>query len=149
VARSNASTEILEAAVRPILEDYDYVVMDCPAIWASSRSTGSGSPTGPLIVKHVHHFSGTIGREIAPLGVLLTRYRPPTRLTQVSVKSLREDSTIPRILNTVIPDGELPEGSADFTPQSSLGEKYGAGEGGAFAYYQSLTLEVMQALAPA
>jgi hypothetical protein len=102
-----------------------------------------------MIVKHVHHFSATIGREIAPLGVLVTGYRPPTSLTQVSVKSLREDSTIPRIFNTVIPEGELPEASADFTPQSSLSEKYGAGEGGAFAYYQSLTLEVMQALTPA
>jgi chromosome partitioning protein len=28
---TDAFTEILEEAVRPILEDYDYVVIDCPA----------------------------------------------------------------------------------------------------------------------
>jgi chromosome partitioning protein len=98
--------------VGPILEDYDYVVIDCPGnlgvITLNGLRIADGYiiPTGAdvlssyairMIVKHIHHFSATIGREIAPLGVLVTRYRPPTRLTQVSVKSLREDSAIPRI----------------------------------------------------
>jgi chromosome partitioning protein len=135
---SDASTEILEAAVRPILEDCDYVVMDCPAnlgvITLDGLRIADGYivPTGAdvlsayairMIVKHVHHFSGTIGREIAPLGVLVTRCRPPTRLTQVSVKSLREDSTIPRILNTVIPKGRRISRRSAHSARSTAREK--------------------------
>lgn len=161
---SDPATEILKLALRPILDDYDYVVVDCPANLGILTLNGLGIADGyiiptsadvlsayaiRLIVERVQKFSMAIGREIVPLGTLVSRYRPPTTLAQVSVKSLQEDPTIPPVFDTIIPEGELPTGSADFKRKDSLSEKYGTGDSGYSEYYRSLTLEVMLAMGSA
>jgi chromosome partitioning protein len=160
-AEFGASSEIVEGALRTLLEGYEYVVVDCPAnlgiITLNGLRIADGYiiPTGAdvlsayairLIVKRVEQFSMAIGREIVPLGTLVTNYRPPTTLAPVSIKSLREDPDVPPVFNTVIPAGELPGSPAEFTPKSTLREKYGGGDQGYFEYYRSLTLEVMHAV---
>jgi chromosome partitioning protein len=46
---SGASTEILERAVGPLLEDYDYVVIDCPANLGVITLNGLRIPDGYII----------------------------------------------------------------------------------------------------
>jgi chromosome partitioning protein len=154
----DASTEMLNEALSPILEDYEVVVVDCPANLGTITLNGLRIADGYIIptnadvlstyairqiVERVQQLSKAIGRQIIPLGTLVTNYRPPTTLTRVSLKSFRDDPNIPTVFNTIIPEGERPTGSSDFTIKGTLREKYG---GDCFEHYRSFTLEVMNAL---
>jgi hypothetical protein len=59
-------------------------------------------------------------------------------------RSLRADPKIPAVFDTIIPEGERIAASAEFVPNSTLREKYGAGTQGYFEYY--LTVEIMKSL---
>ncbi len=80
--------EILRGALQPIIDRYDYVIIDCPPSLGTVTknglriSTGYVIPTIPdivstwgiyQIVDNVHRFAEDTGREIKPLGIVATK----------------------------------------------------------------------------
>jgi chromosome partitioning protein len=80
--------EILRYALQPVIDRYDYVIIDCPPSLGTVTknglriSTGYVIPTIPdivstwgiyQIVDNVARFSDDIGRPIAPLGIVATK----------------------------------------------------------------------------
>ena len=80
--------EILKSAVQPILDGYDYVIIDCPPSLGTVTknglriSTGYVIPTVPdivstwgiyQIVENVERFARDIGRSIPPVGIVATK----------------------------------------------------------------------------
>src|SRR6266404_4063922 len=80
--------EILRAALQPILDRYDYIIIDCtPSLGTVTKnglriSTGYVIPTIPdvlstwgiyQIVQNVKDLGTSIGREIPPLGIVATK----------------------------------------------------------------------------
>lgn len=80
--------EILRNAIQPIVDRYDYVIIDCPPSLGTVTknglriSTGYVIPTIPdivstwgiyQIVQNVSNFSSDIGRTVSPLGIVATK----------------------------------------------------------------------------
>jgi len=80
--------KILDSALKPVLDRYDYVIIDCPPSLGTVTknglriSTGYVIPTIPdivstwgiyQIVDNIHRFSEDIGREIRALGIVATK----------------------------------------------------------------------------
>jgi len=80
--------EILHAALRPVIDRYDYIIIDCPPSLGTVTknglriSTGYVIPTIPdivstwgiyQIVENVRRFSEDIGRSIPALGIVATK----------------------------------------------------------------------------
>lgn len=80
--------EILYAALQPVMERYDYIIIDCPPSLGTVTknglriSTGYVIPTIPdivstwgiyQIVDNVARFAGDLGRQIPPLGIVATK----------------------------------------------------------------------------
>ncbi len=80
--------EILRAAIQPIIDRYDYIIIDCPPSLGTVTknglriSTGYVIPTKPdivstwgiyQIVDNVARFAQDIGRPIPPLGIVATK----------------------------------------------------------------------------
>ena len=83
--------EILKTALQPVLDRYDYVIIDCPPSLGTVTknglriSTGYVIPTIPdivstwgiyQIVDNVHRFANDIDRPIQPLGIVATKVQP-------------------------------------------------------------------------
>jgi chromosome partitioning protein len=80
--------EILKAALQPIIDRYDYVIIDCPPSLGTVTknglriSNGYVIPTIPdivstwgiyQIVDNVHRFATDLGRAIPPIGIVATK----------------------------------------------------------------------------
>lgn len=151
---ANVPTDILRRAIRPIIDNYDYVLIDCPpnlgiiTLNGLRISTGYVIPTIPdflstygipQIISRVEDFSQNIGEEIEVMGVIITKYRGQSSLHKNTVSSLRRDYK--NVFKTVIPEATAIAASAEFAPISTLRQKYGYQ--GEFDRYRNLTSEIM------
>lgn len=151
---ANVPTDILRRAIRPIIDNYDYVLIDCPpnlgiiTLNGLRISTGYVIPTIPdflstygipQIISRVEDFSQNIGEEIEVMGIIITKYRGQSGLHKNTVSSLRRDYKY--VFKTVIPEATAIAASAEFAPISTLRQKYGYQ--GEFKRYRNLTSEIM------
>ncbi|MDE0199694.1 MAG: AAA family ATPase [Caldilineaceae bacterium] len=151
---ANVPTDILRRAIRPIIDNYDYVLIDCPpnlgiiTLNGLRISTGYVIPTIPdflstygipQIISRVEDFSQNIGEEIKVMGIIITKYRGQSSLHKNTVNSLRRDYK--HVFKTVIPEATAIAASAEFAPISTLRQKYGYQ--GEFNRYRNLTSEIM------
>jgi chromosome partitioning protein len=98
--------EILRSALQPILDRYDYVIIDCPPSLGTVTknglriSTGYVIPTKPdivstwglyQIVDNIHRFAGDINRSIPPLGIVATMVMPNNNLHPRVIEDLRSN----------------------------------------------------------
>ena len=82
--------EILQSAIKPIINRYDYIIIDCPPSLGTVTknglriSTGYVIPTIPdilstwgiyQIVDNINSFSRDINHSIPPLGIIATKYQ--------------------------------------------------------------------------
>ena len=158
---SDVPTDILRRAVRPILDDYDYVLVDCPPNLGIITLNGLRiadayiiptipdvlSTYGiPQIITRVKAFADNIGEQIRPLGIVISKYRAQSTVHDNTLRRLKTDPKYPRVFETAIPEANKLAESAEFLPANTLRQKYGSGAQGNFETYETLTKEIVKAL---
>jgi chromosome partitioning protein len=149
--------DILKRAIKPVLDEYDYVLIDCPPNLGIITLNGLRISNGyiipvipdhlstygiPQIVTRVNDFSNIIGENIEPLGVVISKYRAQATVHNNIVAILQEERDAP-VFKTVIPENNQIAASAEFVKKGTLRQKYGYA--GQFDAYYELTQEIQMA----
>lgn len=158
---SDVPTDILRRAIRGILDEYDYVLIDCPpnlgiiTLNGLRISHGYIIPTIPDFVStygipqikaRVRQFADNIGENIEPYGVALTKV--DSRSTVHKNTSLRLRKNEAPVFETIIPQSNQIAASGEFDETATTGtlrQKYGYQ--GQFDAFYSLTKEIMEVVA--
>ena len=152
---------ILKEAISSILDDYDFVLIDCPpnlgiitlnGIYISDYCLIPCIPDIlstygiPQILGRVENFKKETKINIEPLGIVISMYRAQSRLHDTTIQDLRSRASrgeYPRIFNTLIPLTVRSAESADFNATvNTLKQKYGYGT--VFDVYMNLTKELLE-----
>ena len=158
---SDVPTDILRRAVRSLLDEYEYVLIDCPPNLGIITLNGLRiadsyviptipdvlSTYGiPQIISRVQAFATGIGEEIEPLGIIVSKYRDQSTVHLRTLHNLRGGDIAPgvHVFKTIIPENNQIAGSAEFTQTSTLRQKYGYQ--GQFDIYRRLTEEIVEAV---
>ena len=134
----------LREALRPALAHYDHVLIDCPPNLGIITLNGVAisryflipvvpdilSTLGvPLVLDRMADFALRAQHEIFGLGIVVSRFRPTSRLHKQTVIDMRHDAMPgihPPIFNTVITEDLEVAEAADVEEQvSSLKQKFG------------------------
>jgi chromosome partitioning protein len=150
-------TDLLRRAIRPIVDAYDYVLIDCPPNMGIITLNGLRMSNGyiipvipdvlstygiPQIVGRVASFSETIQEAIVPLGIVISKYRKQSTVHRNTIHDLQAKGDAP-LFDTFIPENNQIAASAEFVPHSTLRQKYGYDD--QFDRYYALTGEVTKA----
>lgn len=151
---SDVPIDILRRATAPIIDEYDFVLIDCPPNLGIITLNGLRISTGyiiptipdvlstygiPQILGRVGAFSETIGEDIEVFGIAITKFRAQSPLHVETVKSLRRGDV--HVFDQVIPERTGIAASAESHRVSTLRQKYGYQ--GEFDTYLKLTRQVM------
>jgi chromosome partitioning protein len=159
---ANNPIEILHRAVRPIIDEFDFVLIDCPpnlgiiTLNGLRMSHGYIIPTIPdilstygipQIVRRVNEFSTSIGEDIQPLGIVVCKYQQNQSVHVNTLRRLRSQvSKDAPMFDTVIPQSNDIGGAAEWTTVSTLRQKWGYR--GQFDAYKALTKEILEKVSP-
>jgi chromosome partitioning protein len=153
-------TDILRRATRPIIDEYDYVLIDCPPNLGIITLNGLRISMGyiiptipdvlstygiPQIVKRVKEFSGAIAEEIEPLGIVVSKFRIQSTIHQNTQRRLQAGKDAP-VFKTVVHETNQAAAAAEFTPVSTLKQKWGYQ--GPYDQYVQLAKEIMEKVEP-
>ncbi len=149
---------ILRRGIRPIIDQYDYVLIDCPPNLGIVTLNGLRISQGyiiptipdilstygiPQITKTVSEFSETIAEPIEPLGIVISQYHTGMTLHDRVIKDLRRYSKDAPVFETQIPHKQQIAETVEFdNPNkfSTLRQKWGYA--GQFEKYLNLTKEI-------
>lgn len=149
--------EILWRKVKHLLNDYDFVIVDCPPNLGIITLNGlriSGSyiiPTIPdvlstygipQIVSRVQSFSRAIVEPINPMGIVITKYQANSTVHRNTVDRLMNKT--PPLFDTIIPQSNQFAAAAEHADRSTIRQKWGYGD--LTGKFISLTEEVMNKL---
>ena len=153
---------ILKDVITDTLEDYDYVLIDCPpnlgiitlnGILISDYYLIPSIPDIlstygiPQILNRIEGFAKETKIGIQPLGIIVSMYRAASRLHNATISELKSKHAMPknpypRIFDTVIPLSVRSAEASDFdAAPNTVKQKYGYGN--YFEVYNSLTDELM------
>jgi chromosome partitioning protein len=154
---ANVPTEILYRATRGLVDEYDYVLIDCPPNLGLITLNGLRMadsyiiPTIPDILStygipqietRVAQFAENVGISIRPLGIALTKVRAQSTIHATTKRQLRRDSQIP-VFAAEIPESNGLAASAAYGAIGTVRQKLSYGD--TFESYYALTREVMKA----
>jgi chromosome partitioning protein len=149
--------EILNTALKQVLDDYDWVIIDCPpnlgliTLNGLRISQGYVIPTIPdvlstygipQIVSRVAGFSREINEPIEPYGIIINKFREIS-LHRTTVENLREDEDLPIVFDTIIKEHAQIAQAAEHAEMGTLRQKWGYGEG-FYDAYSDLTSEIVE-----
>lgn len=152
---ANNPTEVLRRATKPIIDEYDYVLIDCPPNLGIITLNGLRISSGyiiptipdvlstygiPQIVSRVAGFAKNISEIIDPLGIVVSKYRTQSTVHRNGLTRLQAKND-PRVFETIISENNQIAASAEFLPVSTLRQKYGYQ--GQFDAYFGLAREVV------
>ena len=158
---STAPSQVLETALKRRLDDWDYVLIDCPPNLGLITLNGLRisdayiiptipdylSTYGiPQIVRRVKAFADEINEDIPPLGIVVTKFQTNSTTHVNTDERLRYAAVMgngPDVFETVIPQGNAIAGAVEFTERGTLRQKYQY-QGG-FEAFRDLTVEVVAA----
>lgn len=155
---ANNPTEVLHRAIKPIIDNYDYVLIDCPPNLGLITLNGLRISDGyiiptipdvlstygiPQIITRISKFGKTIGETIQPFGIVISKYREQSTVHRNTLSRLR-GSANPPVFETVIKENDQIAGSAEFKDVSTLRQKYGYQ--GQFNSYLALANEIVGAV---
>lgn len=140
---ANDPTEVLKHIVQPILDQYDFVLIDCPPNLGLLTLNGLRVSDGyiipavpdvlsthgiPKIVSRVKFFAENISQPIELYGIVVSRYQPNSPLHNRTLKQLQSDrEKYPHVFQTVIPQSNAIAGYAELRPLDTLREKHQCG----------------------
>jgi chromosome partitioning protein len=159
---SMAPSQVLQTAIKRRLDDWDYVLIDCPPNLGIITLNGLRisdayiiptipdvlSTYGiPQITKRVRAFANEINEDIPTLGIAITKYQANSTMHVNTKKRLRdegEEGKGPRVFDTIIPQGNAIAASSEFTKRGTLRQKY-ASQGG-YEAFSELANEIVDAV---
>ncbi|GAB85266.1 ParA family protein [Gordonia rubripertincta] len=152
----DGGTGFLREAIEPVLDFYDYVLIDCPPNIGPITLNGLAAadayiiPTIPDVLStygipqiqtRVRKIGHEIGRTIVELGVVITKYKANSAVHRSTAMRLRRDPTIQHVLPSYINEANSVAAAAEFTSYGTLRVKYG--NQGQFDQFRGLTMDVM------
>jgi len=151
-------TEILRLATKSIVDEYDYVLIDCPpnlgiiTLNGLRMSNAYIIPTIPdvlstygipQIINRITDFSNSIGEIIEPLGIVVSKYRAQSTIHKNIVRQLKREKDAP-LFNTIVPENNQIAAAAEHVAVSTLRQKWGYQ--GQFDIYKEITSEFIDRL---
>ena len=155
---TKSPTQVLETAVKNILDDYDVVLIDCPPNMGIITLNGLRIADGyviptipdvlstygiPQIVTRVQRFADELNENIEPYGIIITKYRAASAVHVNTVQFLHdqaEEGKNPPLFETFVPEGNAIAAAAEFVERGTLRQKY-AYQGG-YETFERLADEV-------
>jgi len=134
-------TEILHRAVKSKLDNYDIVIVDCPPNLGIITLNGLRISKGyiiptipdflstygiPQIIKRVNGFSDTIGEEIKPLGIVVTKYQSNSVVHKSGLQRLQEKKDAPLFATKIKQANNIASAAEYFKRTRTLIQKYGS-----------------------
>ena len=153
---SNNPTEIIKRALKPIMGDYDYILIDCPPNMGLITLNGLRISDGyiiptipdvlstygiPQIINRVNKFSDNIGEDIACLGMVATKVRGQSSLHDRTIKQLQRSKDA-ELFETVFYENNQIGEAAECLPINTLRQKWGYQ--GQYDRFYAFTKEVLQ-----
>ena len=149
--------ELLWRAVKSKLDDYDFVIVDCPPNLGIITLNGLRISQGyiiptipdilstygiPQIVTRVKEFSDEIAEPIKPLGIVVTKFQANSTVHANVLRNLKQGKDAP-VFDTIIPQANQISSAAEPSTHSrTLIQKYGN-----FAHdYRRLAKELLDKL---
>lgn len=156
--------DILERAVKSIIENYDVVIVDCPPNLGKITQNGLQISQGfiiptipdvlstygiPQIVKRVRDFAEEIARPIVPYGIVISKIRGNSRVHWNMARQLEQNhaddpENWPRVFRTHIPQANELAAAAEYAHHNTLGQKWGNSVGR--PTFIGLTREILEAI---
>lgn len=133
-------TEVMARALRPVLEEYDYVLIDCPPNLGAMTLNGLRLadayivPTIPDVMstygigpvqERIRRFADEWGTDIVDLGVVVTKYRKASAVHRNTVDDLNRNKQISMVFPSLIPEANQIAAAAEFVDFGTLRKKYG------------------------
>ena len=152
-------TEILWRNVKSRLENYDYVIVDCPPNLGIITLNGLRISEGyiiptipdvlstygiPQIVSRVQKFSDAIAEPINPMGIVITKYQAISTVHKNTMRQLGTLDEMPPLFNTIIPQANQFAAAAEHTGRFTIKQKWGYS--GLAERFISLAEEIMDKL---
>jgi chromosome partitioning protein len=159
---SMAPSQVLETAIKRRLDDWDYILVDCPPNLGIITLNGLRisdayliptipdvlSTYGiPQIIRRVQAFADEINEDTPPVGIVITKYQANSTMhvnIDDRLRSEAEEGKGPRVFDTIIPQGNAIATSAEFTERGTLRQKYSY-QGG-YEAFRDLTDEIVKAM---
>ncbi|MDF3310234.1 ParA family protein [Rhodococcus sp. T2V] len=138
---SGDATGILLRALKPVIDQYDYVLVDCPPNLETITLNGLRCadayiiPTIPDVMstygigpvqKRIAQFGERWGRPIVELGVVITKYRKASTVHRNTVDDLNRRRDITMVFPSLIPEANQIAAAAEYADFGTLRQKYGA-----------------------
>ncbi|MFC9358075.1 ParA family protein [Rhodococcus sp. NPDC057014] len=138
---SGDATGILLHALKPVIDQYDYVLIDCPPNLETITLNGLRCadayiiPTIPDVMstygigpvqKRIAQFGERWGRPIVELGVVITKYRKASTVHRNTVDDLNRRRDITMVFPSLIPEANQIAAAAEYADFGTLRQKYGA-----------------------
>lgn len=133
-------TELLWRNVKARLDDYDFVIVDCPPNLGIITLNGLRISEGyiiptipdvlstygiPQIVSRVQKFSDAIAEPIDPIGIVVTKYQANSTVHNNTLKQLSASDGMPPLFGTIIPQANQFAAAAEHTGYSTIKQKWG------------------------
>jgi chromosome partitioning protein len=153
---TNNPTEVLRKAIKPIIDEYDYILIDCPPNLGLITLNGLRISDGyiiptipdvlstygiPQIISRAGAFAKNISETIDPYGIVICKYNAGSPLHDRTIKRLRAVNS-PIVFNTIIPQRTATAEAAEFTILNTLRQKYGYE--GQYDRFYNLCKEIME-----
>ena len=138
---SGDSTDILLRALKPVIDQYDYVLIDCPPNLETITLNGLRCadayiiPTIPDVMstygigpvqERIAKFGERWGRPIVELGVVITKYRKASPVHRNTVDDLNRRKDITMVFPSLIPEANQIAAAAEYADFGTLRQKYGS-----------------------
>ncbi|MGF0257825.1 ParA family protein [Rhodococcus erythropolis] len=152
----NESTDILLRALTHVVDNYDYVLIDCPPNLETITLNGLRAadayiiPTIPDVMstygigpiqERVKSHGERWGKSIVELGIVITKYRRASSVHRNTVDDLNRRKDIGMVFPSLIPEANQIAAAAEYADFGTLRQKYGTD--GQFTALRELTQDFM------
>lgn len=154
---ANTPIDILKKQVLPIIDDYDYILIDCPPNLGTITLNGLNiadtyiipaipdilSTYGiPQVISRINEFSNVINRSIQPLGIVATRYREQSPTHRRILDDLKQEKDAP-LFETIFIENDKMASAAEYALEiNTLRQKWGYG--GQYDRFYNLAKEIIK-----